>query len=111
MSSLIYSRNLQYCLNLGFEWADGTPLDFTNWADGEPNDYGDGEDCGEMFFSERDWNDISCNSYRSWVCKIPKCKYRLFTVWSRCVGVWGGRGTLHKTNWADGEPNDYADRG
>ncbi|XP_072020262.1 macrophage mannose receptor 1-like [Amphiura filiformis] len=56
----------------GFEWTDGSPVDHTSWEEGEPNDYDSGEDCVEMFFSTRGWNDMACDYYRSWVCKIPK---------------------------------------
>ena len=27
-----------------------------------------------MFLSDRGWNDMACDYYRSWVCKIPKGK-------------------------------------
>ncbi|XP_033107417.1 macrophage mannose receptor 1-like isoform X2 [Anneissia japonica] len=55
----------------GFTWTDGTPVDYTNWENGEPNNVNE-EDCVEMFFSTRNWNDIGCDRTRHWVCKIAK---------------------------------------
>ncbi|XP_033624558.1 macrophage mannose receptor 1-like [Asterias rubens] len=56
----------------GFEWTDGSVVSYTNWNDGEPNDYNTGEDCTEMFFDNRKWNDQSCNQLQGWVCKISR---------------------------------------
>lgn len=45
--------------NGGWEWSDGTPLNFTNWAWGEPNDYYSTEDYMEIYgFAGGSWNDI-----------------------------------------------------
>ncbi|XP_071940974.1 macrophage mannose receptor 1-like [Antedon mediterranea] len=55
----------------GFTWTDSTPVDYTNWENGEPNNVNE-EDCVEMFFSARNWNDIGCDRTRHWVCKLPK---------------------------------------
>ncbi|XP_041458281.1 macrophage mannose receptor 1-like isoform X1 [Lytechinus variegatus] len=56
----------------GFQWSDGSPLVYLNWESGEPNDYSGSEDCGEMYFSGRGWNDLSCSATRSFLCKVPK---------------------------------------
>jgi hypothetical protein len=44
----------------GWEWSDGTPVNYTYWAPGEPNDYNGGpEDYMEMYgFANGQWNDI-----------------------------------------------------
>ena len=59
-----------------FAWSDGTPWDFSNWAPSEPNNNGgiDIEDCVQMFMSDREnqWNDLRCNSERTFVCKKGK---------------------------------------
>lgn len=31
----------------GFEWTDGTAVDFTSWQNGEPNNAGGNENCVE----------------------------------------------------------------
>ena len=54
--SLIYdkthqSKNVQYKKRQfkvdGFEWTDGTAVDFTSWQNGEPNNAGGNENCVE----------------------------------------------------------------
>ncbi|XP_038077198.1 lymphocyte antigen 75-like [Patiria miniata] len=57
----------------GFEWTDGSVLQYTNWNYGEPNNAFDGgEDCAEMFFSGAGWNDQNCDDRRGWVCKTSR---------------------------------------
>lgn len=41
------------------------PDQYENWNDGEPNDGGEGEDCGQIWFTESSdglWNDLDCAS-------------------------------------------------
>ncbi|XP_072020400.1 macrophage mannose receptor 1-like [Amphiura filiformis] len=57
----------------GYEWSDGSPVEYTNWEPGEPNDYGGIEECVESFLNPgRAWNDLDCNAPRHWICRIPK---------------------------------------
>ena len=59
----------------GFEWTDGSPVEYTNWHAGEPNDYDAAEDCANIFFNGHGWNDINCGWYqRRAICMIPKGK-------------------------------------
>ena len=70
------SQPSQCVFYAGFEWTDGSPVEYTNWHDGEPNDYDAAEDCGEMSFNGHGWNDINCMWYqRPAVCMIPKGTY------------------------------------
>eukprot|EP00794_Sanderia_malayensis_P003261 gene3261-3742_t len=50
-------------------WSDGTAYDYTNWASKEPNDNQGYENCAEMGYLNGKWNDVSCSSYRGYVCK------------------------------------------
>ncbi|XP_077993989.1 macrophage mannose receptor 1-like [Glandiceps talaboti] len=62
------NRNLQG----GFEWVDRKPVSYTKWADGEPNGLTTGEDCGEMYFSSGEWNDVDCSWRVGFVCKMQQ---------------------------------------
>ncbi len=42
-----------------FQWADGSPVTYTNWNPGEPNNSGGVEDWAEFLGSNGRWNDIS----------------------------------------------------
>ncbi len=42
-----------------FQWADGSPVTYTNWNPGEPNNSGGVEDWTEFLGSNGRWNDIS----------------------------------------------------
>ncbi|KAJ8036335.1 Macrophage mannose receptor 1 [Holothuria leucospilota] len=57
----------------GFEWSDGSVVDYVAWDDGEPNNKGTiGEDCVELYFNGRGWNDKECTALRSWICQIDR---------------------------------------
>uniref|UniRef100_A0A7N6B8S6 C-type lectin domain-containing protein n=1 Tax=Anabas testudineus TaxID=64144 RepID=A0A7N6B8S6_ANATE len=60
-----------------WKWVDGTPLTVTYWASNNPNN-GEGhaewgeEDCVEIFGGQSsEWNDISCEASRQWICEKP----------------------------------------
>ncbi|KAG9476571.1 hypothetical protein GDO78_003227 [Eleutherodactylus coqui] len=57
----------------GFEWSDGSPMNYENWAYGEPNNYQELEHCGEVNTDHRlSWNDRHCDSPQDWICEIRK---------------------------------------
>ncbi|XP_078660072.1 uncharacterized protein LOC144904802 [Branchiostoma floridae x Branchiostoma belcheri] len=58
----------------GFKWSDGRAVGYTNWNDGEPNNANDREHCVEVVIAGSDsfWNDLSCTSYRNWICMVSR---------------------------------------
>ncbi|XP_054882840.1 macrophage mannose receptor 1-like [Poeciliopsis prolifica] len=58
----------------GFEWSDGSPVNFQHWKDGEPNNKNNVESCIEFFSSDwglsGSWNDKQCEAPNGWVCQI-----------------------------------------
>jgi hypothetical protein len=50
-------------------WSTGAPLGDANWAPGEPNNYGGNENCGELYPSSGEWNDIPCDATRPYLCE------------------------------------------
>ncbi len=50
-------------------WSDGTPNDYQNWDYKEPNDNQGYENCAEMIYTHGKWNDVSCSSYKGYICK------------------------------------------
>ncbi|CAI9595026.1 unnamed protein product, partial [Staurois parvus] len=47
----------------GFQWSDGSPLNFENWDNGEPNNHAGVELCGELRINYRLlWNDLHCEN-------------------------------------------------
>ncbi|XP_078493515.1 uncharacterized protein LOC100176392 isoform X1 [Ciona intestinalis] len=56
----------------GWDWLDGTAVDYTNWGENEPNNAGEtGEACVEMYNNGK-WNDNFCSNLRGYVCKKHK---------------------------------------
>ncbi|XP_071790939.1 alpha-N-acetylgalactosamine-specific lectin-like [Asterias amurensis] len=57
-----------------FSWSDGTAFDYEEWHPREPNNAGsNGEDCVEIWHNLTygpGWNDRTCSSLYSHVCKI-----------------------------------------
>ncbi|XP_026232143.1 C-type lectin domain family 4 member M-like [Anabas testudineus] len=58
-----------------WKWVDGTPLTVTYWGSNEPNNenryFGD-EDCVEISTGwSSEWNDVSCEASRPWICEKP----------------------------------------
>uniref|UniRef100_A0A3Q1JI12 C-type lectin domain-containing protein n=1 Tax=Anabas testudineus TaxID=64144 RepID=A0A3Q1JI12_ANATE len=60
-----------------WKWVDGTLLTVTYWASNNPNN-GEGraewgeEDCVEIFGGQSsEWNDLSCEASRRWICEKP----------------------------------------
>ena len=51
-----------------FQWSDGTPVGYTNWRQGEPSH--SSENCVEYGRSDGKWNDLTCNTVMSFICKI-----------------------------------------
>lgn len=61
----------------GYDWSDGTALDYTHWDNEEPSDSyrGTPENCGEMYTDQyAKWNDVDCHSRTGYVCKMSKTK-------------------------------------
>ena len=60
----------------GWEWADGTPVDYVYWENGEPNGLERGENCAEMY-DERygKWNDEDCLAGAGYICSLKQCKF------------------------------------
>ncbi|KAG7268268.1 hypothetical protein CRUP_036252 [Coryphaenoides rupestris] len=58
----------------GYEWSDGTPLNYLHWVSGEPNNKGSIESCAEfrMYYWDESgsWNDVHCETYNDWLCEI-----------------------------------------
>ena len=58
----------------GFQWIDGTLMDFINWHTSEPDNQGGNENCIEVHSDPSHdwhdkWNDASCDEKKSFVCK------------------------------------------
>ena len=78
IENIIYESSMNIWLGLdrndygGFEWVDNSPLDYTKWGPGEPNNADNIEDCVEMYYYTKDWNDVSCYSAAGYICKKQK---------------------------------------
>ena len=55
----------------GYQWTDGTIVDFLNWDTNQPDNFNNIEQCTEMRTNQA-WNDINCYVERGWICKIKK---------------------------------------
>ncbi|XP_055995966.1 macrophage mannose receptor 1-like isoform X2 [Ostrea edulis] len=55
----------------GFQWKDGSGVNFLNWNKGEPSDSmsSSQEECVEMYTDTGKWNDVTCFTKRRYVCK------------------------------------------
>ncbi|CAH1781368.1 unnamed protein product [Owenia fusiformis] len=53
----------------GYQWSDGSALQYTNWADNEPNDQDRTELCVDMWIADGKWNDEHCTVLLPFVCK------------------------------------------
>eukprot|EP00117_Sycon_ciliatum_P030028 scpid79034/ scgid23776/ Cadherin-related tumor suppressor; Protein fat len=53
-------------------WRDqeGNHLTYSKWGPGEPNNQGE-EDCGALYTDSQAWNDVSCGSSCSFICRFP----------------------------------------
>ncbi|XP_070535731.1 macrophage mannose receptor 1-like [Ptychodera flava] len=82
IENIIYENSLNIWLGLvrtdlgGFEWVDGSPLDYTKWNEGEPNNYDNIEDCVELYYYTKNWNDVSCYNSAGYICKRQKAYER-----------------------------------
>ncbi|XP_042353142.1 macrophage mannose receptor 1-like isoform X2 [Plectropomus leopardus] len=58
----------------GYQWSDGSALNFQHWQEGEPNNHNNDESCAEFRMYHWDdggsWNDMNCESYNDWLCQI-----------------------------------------
>ncbi|XP_070537336.1 C-type mannose receptor 2-like [Ptychodera flava] len=78
IQNILKENNLNIWLGLkrnddgGFSWTDGKPVSYTKWAPGEPNGLTAGEDCGEMYFTSGEWNDVDCYWDLGFVCKMEQ---------------------------------------
>nr|XP_024658707.1 CD209 antigen-like protein A [Maylandia zebra] len=54
-----------------WKWVDGTTPTISFWDTGEPNSLVVDEDCGEIYFYEREnsWNDAPCDTKKVWICE------------------------------------------
>lgn len=53
---------LKYTEEYGYEWLDGTPLNFANWAEGNPKN--DSSYCVQMHTEEEEygkWSEVACS--------------------------------------------------
>ncbi|XP_053409086.1 macrophage mannose receptor 1-like [Mercenaria mercenaria] len=55
----------------GFQWSDGSAVDYTNWNPGEPNDFHGYEDC-VVYNPGAGWNDQNCYFSSRFVCAVPR---------------------------------------
>lgn len=53
-----------------FVWDDRSVVDFANWHSGQPNS--DSQMCVEMLPTSGEWNDISCDVQKGYICSVPK---------------------------------------
>ncbi|XP_029981356.1 CD209 antigen-like protein E [Sphaeramia orbicularis] len=59
-----------------WKWVDGSALTLRLWYPNQPNDYNGGQDCGISNYDN--WNDLSCNEERHYVCEKPLILYEQF---------------------------------
>jgi len=61
-------------LTAGFQWDDGTALQYDNWDLGEPSDSDNGlhQDCVQAAANNGRWNDVDCFSQNYYLCKTIK---------------------------------------
>ncbi|XP_076342287.1 macrophage mannose receptor 1-like isoform X2 [Tachypleus tridentatus] len=55
----------------GYDWEDGSVVDFTYWGDGEPSNP-DAQLCVEMYEHNLRWNDEVCSNRRGFICQVEK---------------------------------------
>lgn len=78
MSFMQPCRNTQFThitsiLGEIIQWTDGTDLDYQNWSPGQPDDHKGIEECGEIWTSSMEWNDLACDSRKGYICAVKKC--------------------------------------
>ena len=71
-------RNANYWIGLArsthndsFTWVDGTAVQFVHWQDGEPSN-GETNNCVQFAHENGRWETNTCDSHRSYICKIPR---------------------------------------
>ncbi|XP_065183597.1 secretory phospholipase A2 receptor-like isoform X1 [Sycon ciliatum] len=72
-----------------YVWDDGSNVDYTFWSKGQPNDHYHHEDCVKLYQHSSTWNDVSCGSNYSYICKKPAdlAKAEIGTE-SKCPAGW-----------------------
>lgn len=70
----------------GFQWKDGSGVNFLNWNKGEPSDSmsSSQEECVEMYTDTGKWNDVTCFTKRRYVCKKAARTY-MSVIFSRKI--------------------------
>jgi len=80
---------------IGFQWSDGSPVDFENWSgpgrsasgshDEESADQmATDEDCVAMYQATGAWHRLTCDSLKNWICRIRRGIYLLFMFHVYC---------------------------
>ncbi|XP_022255986.1 macrophage mannose receptor 1-like [Limulus polyphemus] len=98
----------------GYEWEDGSAVDFTYWAKDEPSNP-DTQLCVEMYQHDSRWNDEKCYYKKSYICQVekvppkPTCEtddgqWKYFKDTDACYHVKKGS-WIQKYTWYEGE--DY----
>ncbi|KAK6180703.1 hypothetical protein SNE40_008704 [Patella caerulea] len=53
----------------GYQWPDGTPVNYVDWSPNEPNDAFGGERCTQIQSNRGTWTDVTCGLTNGYVCK------------------------------------------
>ncbi|XP_068997833.1 galactose-specific lectin nattectin-like [Embiotoca jacksoni] len=53
-------------------WSDGSVFNFNSWGRGQPDNYKGREDCLEINFGGKDFNDGTCSTKKSFVCATDR---------------------------------------
>ena len=59
----------------GYQWTDGTSVNYVKWTPGEPTllgTHGQVEECVEFSRDSGTWNDVDCYTNRGYVCKSQR---------------------------------------
>nr|XP_045606294.1 macrophage mannose receptor 1-like isoform X2 [Procambarus clarkii] len=56
----------------GYEWSDGTALDYVNWAEGQPDSYYGRENCGSADTTSMKLSDSVCEAFLPFVCEAAQ---------------------------------------
>ncbi|CAH1785530.1 unnamed protein product [Owenia fusiformis] len=61
---------LMKSLSRGYQWKDGSAVEYTNWGENQPSDVDGTQDknCVQMWLSGK-WSDVQCTASRGYICK------------------------------------------